>query len=445
MAVVKFAHAADLHLDSPLRGLDRYEGAPVERMRAATRRAFTNLVDACIAEPVDFLLVVGDLFDGNWKDYGTGLFFASQMSRLREAKIPVVFLRGNHDAASHVTKQLRLPDNVRELSWQKPETFELAHLGVAIHGQGFGTRAMTDDLAARYPQAIPGLFNIGLLHTCAEGREGHDRYAPTTVPILASKGYDYWALGHVHEREVLSRDPWIVFPGNIQGRHARETGAKGATIVTVLAGRVTDVEHRAFDVARWSVCNVDASGAASAADVIDLVREALRAAALAADGRPLAARVLVSGTTPAHLDLVGDQDRYTNEVRAAGNDLEGDGVWVEKVTFHTRAPLDAESLRERDDAIGQLARSLADLRADEAAMRLLFDELADLKKKLPIELRDAEGSALPEDAAGMRDVLDDVEGLLLPRLLSAPKAPAARLVSVATTSNVGRSNGDLES
>ena len=103
----------------------------------------------------------------------------------------------------------------------------LEDLGLAVHGQGFAKREVTEDLSSAYPQADPHLFNIGLLHTCLDGKPGHEPYAPCTVDGLRSKGYQYWALGHVHNREVVSQDPWIVFPGNIQGRHARETGSQG--------------------------------------------------------------------------------------------------------------------------------------------------------------------------------------------------------------------------
>src|SRR5690606_2935920 len=96
------------------------------------------------------------------------------------------------------------------------------------------------------------MFNIGLLHTCATGRAGHEPYAPCRLSTLLSKGYDYWALGHVHQREVLHEHPWVVFPGNLQGRHMKEVGEKGATIVDVEAGRVVDVQHRALDVVRFA-------------------------------------------------------------------------------------------------------------------------------------------------------------------------------------------------
>ena len=138
----RFLHAADIHLDSPQRGLDRYEGAPVVECRGATRRALENLVDLALAERVAFTVIVGDLYDGDWPDYNTGLFFGKQMVRLRDGGIPVFMIRGNHDAANKMTKDLKLVDNVHVLSSQQAETLVLEDLGVAIHGQSFPTQAV---------------------------------------------------------------------------------------------------------------------------------------------------------------------------------------------------------------------------------------------------------------------------------------------------------------
>ncbi|MCB1796433.1 MAG: DNA repair exonuclease, partial [Candidatus Competibacteraceae bacterium] len=108
---MRFLHAADLHLDSPLRGLDRYEGAPVDEVRGATRRAFENLIAVARRERVDLVVIAGDLYDGDWPDYNTGLFFIKGVAQLAEEGIPVAIVRGNHDAASRLTKALRLPAN----------------------------------------------------------------------------------------------------------------------------------------------------------------------------------------------------------------------------------------------------------------------------------------------------------------------------------------------
>jgi DNA repair exonuclease SbcCD nuclease subunit len=418
---MKFVHAADLHLDSPMRGLVRYEGAPLAAMRAATRRAFENLVDLCLEEEAKFLLLAGDIYDGNWKDYGTGLFFSAQLSRLRAADIPVVLIRGNHDAASQITKHLRLPPHVHELSVKSPESFEIPGTGVWVHGQGFATRAVTDDLAAGFPAAKRGAFNIGLLHTSAGGREGHENYAPCRVETLVAKGYDYWALGHIHQREVLSENPYIVFPGNLQGRHARETGAKGATLVTFDERRIESVEHRALDVVRWTLVEVDASGAVSGHDVVDQAKDAIAQALAEADGVAIAARVRLVGATPAHPLLCASPDQYANEIRVAATDLADDAVFVENVVFDTHTTIDLATIRAQHDAIGQLARSLHSLKGDGAGLEQLAAELADLRQRLPIELREGEG-ALAFDEAHMRRVIDDVEQMLVPRLLAREAA-----------------------
>jgi len=417
---VKFVHAADLHIDSPLRGLDKYEGAPAARLRAATRRALENLVALCIEEQAAFLLLAGDVFDGSWKDFSTGLFFASQMTRLREAKIPVVIVRGNHDAASSITKSLRLPDNVRELSSRKPDTIELGEAGACVHGQSFAQRATTEDLAARYPDAVRGAFNIGLLHTCLDGREGHERYAPTTLETMRAKGYDYWALGHVHAREVLSKEPWIVFPGNLQGRHAKETGAKGASLVTVEGGVVKSLEHRALDVVRWEQLVIDASEATDVYEVVDRARDLLAKQAEACPDRLLAARLFVSGSTRANGAIRNDEEHFVAQLRAAANDGLGDGVWLEKIVLQTRSTFDLAKVREEAGAVGHLARRLATIKTDASELAELIAVLSELDKKLPAELREGEGALVLSDPATLRAIVEDVEQTLLPRLLEAP-------------------------
>ena len=374
----RFLHAADIHLDSPLIGLDRYESAPVDAMRGATRRAFENLVRMAIDEEVAFVLIAGDLYDGDWKDYRTGLFFVEQMAKLREAGIQVFVLAGDHDAASQLTKNLHSPDNVHFFSTKRPETQLVEALYVAVHGQGFPSRAVTQDLAAAYPAAEPGFFNIGLLHTSLDGREGHAPYAPTSSRVLAQKGYQYWALGHVHQREIVSREPWIVFPGNVQGRHAREVGSKGCTIVTVSDGVVASVVERPLDVLRWTVCSVDVDGAASTSEVLDRVSRALALEADRADGRALAARLNVIGPTACHDEIAARPDHWVQEIRALASAVTSD-VWIEKVRFSTARPADLSALASRDDAMGSLLRKLGAAAGNAEETEALSAALADVR------------------------------------------------------------------
>lgn len=417
---MKLVHAADLHLDSPLRGLDRYDGAPVDQFRNATRLAMENLVALCLEEEVAMLLLAGDLYDGSWRDYRTGLFFSQQMSRLRAGGVEVVLIRGNHDAESTVHKNLPLPDNVRELSPKRPETVLFESLGLAVHGQSFAQRAVTDDLADRYPAAVSGLCNIGLLHTSATGRDGHDAYAPCSVETLRNKGYDYWALGHVHAREVLSTEPWIVFPGNLQGRHARETGPKGATLITVDGGRITGVEARACDVVRWSQLVVDATGAEDLDAIADRARAALESAVADADGRLLAARLVVSGRSVAHARIEAEPVAFEARLRALAADVgDGERVWLEKVRLRTAGELDFDGAADRDDVVGELVRALRALPSDPAMCAELCGDLRELGAKLPPELRDGPDSLRLDDPNLVASLADELEQLLLPRLLGA--------------------------
>ncbi|MFN2359255.1 MAG: exonuclease SbcCD subunit D [Desulfotignum sp.] len=205
--MITFIHTADIHLDSPLKGLEAHEDAPVQEIRKATRRAFDNLINLAVEKAVDFVLIAGDLYDGDWKDYNTGLFFADRMGKLSRAGIRVFIVSGNHDAASQITRVMPLPENVTLFSHKAPESVVLDNIGVVIHGRSYAARAVTDNLAAGYPLFHAGYFNIGLLHTALTGREGHEKYAPCTLDDLTSRGYDYWALGHVHKREIVCEHP----------------------------------------------------------------------------------------------------------------------------------------------------------------------------------------------------------------------------------------------
>jgi DNA repair exonuclease SbcCD nuclease subunit len=353
----RFLHAADLHLDSPLRGLEADPAAPAETIRGATRRALGGLVDLAIQENVDFVLIAGDIYDGDWPDFGTGLFFANQTRRLEQAGIPVFAIRGNHDAANRMTRSLRMP-HVTVFDHARAHTHRLDRIGVAVHGQSFADQAVTVDLSRAYPPPVPSLFNIGMLHTSAEGYAAHARYAPCEVGRLKSFGYDYWALGHVHERQVLSEDPWIVFPGNLQGRHVNEPGAKGASLVTVTDGRVRSVEHRVLDVLRWANIDVPLDGAADEADALARVQAALEAALRDAGSRPLAARVTLTGRTAAHAALAGDglRDKVRNEAMGLSGEHR---LWLEAVRLRTRAPAEPA----RSDAMGRLLAEIDALAA----------------------------------------------------------------------------------
>jgi exonuclease SbcD len=383
---MKFIHAADIHLDSPLSGLAAYPDAPVELLRTATRRAFSRLVDEAIDEAVAFMVIAGDLYDGSWKDFNTGLFFSREMGRLKQAGIPVYVLFGNHDAESDMTRRLLLPDNVQRFDSRRPTTFRLDELGVALHGQSFRHAATTDNLAAGYPDPLPGLLNIGVLHTALEGNAAHANYAPCSLAELTARGYDYWALGHVHEFAVLHQNPWVVFPGNLQGRHVRECGLRGAVLVHADETGVQQVERLPVEVLRWEVLQLDVGGAEDLDDVARRVGRAFEGLLDEQPELPLAVRVRLHGRTHAHGELFGREAQLRAEVLSQAAAIGQDRLWVEKVRVETAPPQTGEAMRARADALGELA-TLLDAAPDDAELiAAMTGELRPLLDKAPREL-----------------------------------------------------------
>lgn len=384
---MKIVHAADLHLDSPLRGLSSYEGAPVDEVRGATRRALGALVDLCVEEEAALLLIAGDLYDGDFRDYSTALFFLEQVARLKQVGTKVVWLRGNHDAANKMTRHLRSAEHVSEISFTAPESVIFEEMGVAVHGQGYESRDTTDNIALAYPPPLSGLLNFGLLHTALDGREGHAPYAPCTAVQLISRGYDYWALGHIHKREVVADEPFIVFPGNLQGRHIRETGPKGATLIEVTHDKITSVVPRALDSVRWELCEVDVSDVTHWADALDAAAQKMAKLRDKIGDRVLSTRVRFVGTSEVHGALYKERGRLENELRAHAVD-QGE-IYLERVQIATGGQLAAEALASRHDALGALFRDIDLLRADPEAGAEFWDSLvrpfssvsADLLKK----------------------------------------------------------------
>jgi exonuclease SbcD len=379
-----FIHAADLHIDSPLAGLRLKDEDVARRFAEAGRKAVQALIDETIASEAAFLIIAGDVFDGDWKDVTTGLFFVAALSALHRANIPVYIVKGNHDAESLMSRDLPYPDSVMVFPSQAAKSVVLDDYRVALHGRSFPNR-LTGEFVGTYPARRDGWLNIGILHTSLDGTRGHDGYAPCSVDDLKRFGYDYWALGHIHAAEIVSRDPWIVFPGNLQGRSVRETGAKGAVRVTVDDGRIVDVTPLALDGARWAHLTVDVGDAADETELLARVAMALAAAHAESEGRALAVRVTLTGTTALHNQLVARRETLQDDLRASALHLAAD-CWVEQVKIRTtpRAQPAVTASGENIDVAALLGEAARD--PDFAAA--LADLAETMRAKLPRELQD---------------------------------------------------------
>jgi len=384
----KFIHTADIHLDSPLRGLSRYEGAPVDLLRKATRHAFTKLIDISLEEEVSFVIIAGDLYDGEWLDFNTGLFFVSEMNRLRQKSIRCFLLSGNHDAESQLTKSLPLPDNVSVFGSRTAETFTVDDIHVALHGQSFKQRDTFDNLAGDYPDPISGAFNIGVLHTGLEGYSAHAKYAPCTLNQLKVKGYDYWALGHIHQREILHEMPHIIFPGNLQGRHIREPGAKGAALVLVKEGSMVEINWIYPDVVRWILVELDLTSCHSREEALGIFEETVQnVVENEADGRTLAARVSFNISPELYHVLMQEETLFRAELQSLALGSHGEALWIEKVKFHVSPPSERVCQAVHHDAVSELQDMLSQAAEDPDLMQKITKDLEVLVSRLPSEIR----------------------------------------------------------
>jgi exonuclease SbcD len=402
-----FLHAADLHLGSPLTGLGLKDAGVAKRFAAASREAFSDLITQAIAADVAFVIIAGDVYDGEWRDTSIGLFFNREIARLDRAGIRLFLLKGNHDAESVVTKTISLPDSVSQFPTSRPATFRIEDLKVALHGRGFPDRAVPENYALAYPDPVPGWVNIGVLHTSCDGRPGHAVYAPCTVPDLASRGYQYWALGHVHDYEELSRDPWIVYPGNLQGRSVRECGPKGAVLVDVADGHVVQTRRLILDRARWAIAAVDLTDIEDEPSALRRIEQAIGPEAEAADGRLLALRVRLTGSTSLHGQIAADPRRMADEIQAAANRVHED-IWLERLRIETRDPRPPAN-----DAAASfdLTTLLEGLDQDPAFLAKAAEIVAGVTGKLPGGMA-ADDSPLAVD---LGTLLDEARSMLVAR------------------------------
>lgn len=405
-----FLHAADLHLGSPFVGLSGKDDEIAARFAAASRQAFSDLVSRALELQVAFVLIAGDVYDGEWRDTSIGLFFQKEVARLDRARIPVFLLKGNHDAESVVTKAITLPAGVRQFPSQRATTFWLEDLKVAVHGRSFADRVVSENLVLQYPAPTPGWFNVGMLHTSCDGRAGHATYAPCTVSDLSRLGYQYWALGHVHEYEEVARDPWIVYPGNLQGRSLREAGAKGAVLVEVADQQVVAVERLIVDRARWATVEVDLQDLGDESAALKTIEEAIRPHAGDAQGRLLALRVRLAGDGGLAGFLQGDAHRLRDEVQAAAHRCHED-VWIERVRVELREEGGRPAI-EGPSSMPDLAARLEEIAGEPEIHEAAAGFLAAIGAKTPagIEAEDLPG------AGDLDTLVAEARALLLRRL-----------------------------
>ena len=431
-----FVHAADLHLDTPFKGIGSTAPHVAAQLREASLAAFDALVDLCLHRHVAFLVIAGDIYDGPERGLRAQLRFRDGLARLSSAGIPSFVVHGNHDPVETGWSALggAWPEHVTVFGTGTVQAVAVEVGGVAVatvQGISFAQRSERENLALRFArEAGPGL-QVGVLHCNVQGAAaGYDDYSPCTLEDLRNIGLDYWALGHVHTRTVLSGrrgsdEAWAVYPGNLQARSPKpsERGAKGAVVVHVSAGRVQDVEPVGCDVVRFDLVELDIGEFDDLAELRARLVSAARDRLASADGRALVLRGHLVGQAELHFDLrrPGALEDLLSALRA---DFEEDQpfCWWDSIDDQSRPALDLDAARGGSDFAADLIAL-----ADQIRLSLSDDDVAvgnlaaDLSDGLPGPLRTRRA---------------------IERLLKSPSLPPVELIDRALVLALGELEGD---
>ncbi|TNJ48405.1 DNA repair exonuclease [Phaeobacter sp. B1627] len=392
--MIKIIHTADIHLDSPLRSLALRNSGLRDVVAAASRSAFSQLVDRSISEKVSALLISGDLFDGKERSARTAAFLMAELDRLGDAGIRVFYIKGNHDAENPITGTLDLPSNVHVFDARGGK--EQLTDEVWIHGVSFADRHAPDSLLPRFRAPVPDTVNIAMLHSSLGGSVGHDTYAPCSVPDLVGMGFDYWALGHIHRRQIHSDAPWIIMPGIPQGRDIGEAGPKSATMIVIDQGRI-DVTEVPTSVVEFAQIEVDVTEAADDEALRGLLKRQLNALRKRIAAPVGVIRLALTGRPARHWQILRDRDVWIEQVNALA-EAAGD-LWIDKLMFDLLPPATDESAGGATD---ELAETMAAIPTEPGFAAFARKEVEALLQDLPAALRE---KISPDEAD--RDALID--------------------------------------
>ena len=395
----RFVHTADIHLDSPLKSLAMRDKGLAEVVGNATRSTFRRIIDLCVEESVQALLIAGDLYDGGQTSMKTARFLAHEIERLDAAGIPVFVIRGNHDAASKITRELALPDNVTVFPG-KAEVIETDWNGhsVAVHGISFRDPHAPETLLDRFAPPVKGAFNIGMLHTSLGGAQGHDPYAPCALTDLQATGFDYWALGHIHRRTIHLGTTTVVMPGIPQGRDIGEAGNKSVTLVMVADDGSVAVEERHLAVAQFERLPVECRQLTDWPDLIGALMQALHTARQEHTGEYLIVRPVLTGETPLAWRVGRDLDLLHAEAQNVAEQIGTLGIDKIEVALTT---IGNTSIGGAVEELAQIIMQRS-LPPDDPSV---LEDVERLLKHLPRELRGLLGDSEEETTAAIEEMM----------------------------------------
>ncbi|PAD38168.1 DNA repair exonuclease [Terribacillus sp. 7520-G] len=400
-----FIHAADLHLDSQMEGLTAAHPAMKKRLQESTFESLKRLVQCAIDNSVDFVLLAGDIFDSNRQSLKALVALREACRELQKHRIEVYIQYGNHDFTGKQPMMI-YPENVHIFKTEKVETFLYEKNGepaAAIHGFSYTTRHIKSRKAQDYKARGTGIYQIGMLHGSIATGSAADVYAPFGIDELKRTGFDYWALGHIHKREILSEQPPIAYPGNIQGRHRKEAGEKGCYLVE-LEGHTCSMTFVPLQDLRFEEVVFDMEGGLALYDA----EKALMELCLKWEKAFGAGVLHVTFRGPAHQVVAWEQEDRLEELLDIVNEQQQNlGSQLVLASYDIQASLDVkqEQFRQRSDFTAALLST--SFQPDE--MRDSLEELLRNRQFRKIKQSYSESE--------LQEMLEEAKQLLLQTLL----------------------------
>lgn len=373
MKKLTFLHTADLHLDSPFIGLKNLPNSIFTRLRESTFTSFQRIIDIAIEKNVDFIIIAGDLYDQEDRSIKAQTRLRSEMERLHAHRIQVYIIHGNHDHEGGNWIKLEWPENVHVFSNNEVErkTFmKDGHKLASLYGFSYGQKAVTDNMIHQFQKNSESVFHIGIHHGSVEGNVEHNHYAPFKLSELIEKGFDYWALGHIHKQQILSEHPLIMYPGNIQGRNKKETGQKGCYAIELTEAGSSYTFFPTAEIV-WETMNITIDELENMDQLIALCYQAINDIRDEKRGTFLAITFCGSSSISEEIgneDVLDDFMQILNEDEEQKNNF----VWISEIKNETVQAYDKEQLKAEGSFMGDLLSIIASYENYEQAYSPIF-------------------------------------------------------------------------
>ncbi len=383
MDKIRFVHAADLHLDTPFRGLSAWNEDLASSLKDATFKSFSRIIDVCLSEDVDFLIVSGDIFDGESKSLAAQIRFVNELKRLSEKGIEAYLACGNHDPLESWLESMQMPEHVHRFGGSAVEVMSHKKNGkpvADIYGISYPRKEVTENLAAGFiRKSDPAPLSVAVLHGTVGAPGPHQNYAPFSMDQVAGKGFDYWALGHIHKHQVLRQQfPAVVYPGNPQGRDFGETGPKGCCLVEAAPGEPPSIQFIPCQVIQFGEIEVDLTGESNIGALSSKLDEAIGNMRMGDLKSSHIIRLQYTGRTPLHRQLAAPGEAAgLKEHFNQGQTDRSSFVWIDRIDIQTRPDIDLEQIRNRNDFIAAILKTIEDAGEDSQKLSELIKESED--------------------------------------------------------------------